>query len=372
MNILYLADINSTHDIKWMSYFVNKKIGNLYVLTRSIHRSTEFNLALTWVGEIPDFSHIRFYKTLFTAYRIKRHIKKYKIDLIHILYTEPNALWCMFRRYFEIPIILTCRGTDVLKTIPETFEKKNLINLLVARSYKLAFNRADWITCTSQSQIKSVAAFSSRYHGVSLIRTGVDIERLKKDTSLYYTLDEQVKYFLFPRYMTPLYQHEFCLNAIALLEPDLKEKYAMVFIGKDAGDLKYQEEILQLMGEQTDVRFVFLPMLSQEQLFELYKRATLVIMTPKSDGSPVSAMEAAVCGAKVILPPLEYDLEVFDDYFFKLARWKAEDLAMLIERAVYKDKPVLPELTKFDRRFYMERLWNIYLEVTRNMAKSRA
>jgi glycosyltransferase involved in cell wall biosynthesis len=103
----------------------------------------------------------------------------------------------------------------------------------------------------------------------------------------------------------------------------------MVFLGKDRGDKSYQAKLEAKMKGVSDARFVFLEHLKQETIFELFKRASLVVMTPHSDGSPVSAIEAMIAKVPVILPPLDYDEEVFGNVF-KLKSWDAQDLSDLI------------------------------------------
>ena len=164
MNILYLADPNSIHDLKWIRYFSQKKEFKTYILPRYHHnksfRINNQSLDIEVLNYIHDFSILRFYRTLSDAYKIKKIVKRKKIDIIHIIYAEPNALWCLFRRYFSIPMIISSLGTDVLKTIPETFKKRNLINYAVALAYKMAYLTADIATGTSKSQLTSIKKIS--------------------------------------------------------------------------------------------------------------------------------------------------------------------------------------------------------------------
>lgn len=363
-NVLYLADLNCIHDTKWISYFIKKRMGKAFLLTRPHQVFTDNSVEeLTTLGSIPDFSHVRFYETLMGAYKIKRLIKKHKIDIIHILFAEPNALWCLFRKYFDVSMVITCRGTDVLFTIPETFKKKTFINYLVAPAYKFAFLRADWITATSECQLESVKKFSGRTNQLTIIRTGVELERLQSDTSHHFPLHDSLPFILFPRYIKPIYNHEFSLAAIALLSQEIKTSYKMVFVGKDSGDLAYQQKLEKLMLEQTDITFEFIEKQSQEALFELYKRASLVVMVPVSDGSPVSGMEALLCGAKVILGPLDYDPAVFSTAIH-LKKWDTRELAETIIVALtnLQTKSLLTESIKLlmDRNYNMQKMMEIY------------
>jgi len=366
MNILYLANPFDSHDIKWISYFVENKFVKAFLMPRTSHKipdSLALNGSLQIVDPVPDFSILRFYQTLYAAYRIKRFIRKNEIHAIHILFAEPNALWCIFRDYFSIPIIVTCRGTDVLKTIPRAFQERNLINRFVAPAYIRAFLKADFVTGTSRQQVNSIFKFSGRNQNVSIVRTGVDINRLRGDTSSAFPLPDQKPFILLPRYIKPLYNHEFCLSAIELLPTKVKAMCRIVLIGKnkDPQQAAYQNFLEEKMNTIKDVEFIFLPEMAQESMFELYKRASLVIMTPNSDGSPVSAMEAVVCGAKVILGPLPYD-EIFKPWTFKLKDWSQQELADLILHclSIQNSTDMKSFFPLVDRNVEMEKVRAIY------------
>ncbi|MBR9998746.1 MAG: glycosyltransferase, partial [Cyclobacteriaceae bacterium] len=283
MNILYLADPNSIHDLKWISFFSNMEQYNTFILPRYHHfkfyKRSNDKIEIKILNPIHDFSILRFYQTCIDAWRIKRIIKRNKIDLIHILYAEPNALWCLFKRYFNIPMIISCRGTDVLKTIPETFKKKTLINYIVAPAYKRAFLMADMVTGTSKSQLKSIVNLTDRNNRMKLVRTGVDIQH---NTSIsQVNLPEEIKnnpYILFPRFIKPIYNHEFCLEAIRLLPEEIKQSYQMVFVGKNDGDLRYQQIIEGMIREIPDANILFLGKQSQDAFHELIKRSSIVVM----------------------------------------------------------------------------------------------
>ena len=370
MNILYFADPHSIHDIKWINYFSDHLGHQTYILPRRgqvIERKiSTYGTKAVQLDPIIDFSIVRFYRTLLTATRIKATIKKYKIDMVHILYSEPNVLWCLFQFIFGVPMIVSTRGTDVLQTIPKVFQRKSLINFLAAPAYRKAFLKADWVTCTSSKQIKSVITFSGRTSHISIVRTGVDLSLI--ENSLFEKKSTiEGPFVLFPRLIQPVYNHEFGLQAIAGLSEDLKKKYKMVFLGKNSGNLQYQNLLEQMMRATKGVDFVFLEKQNAGSLINLYRNATVVVMTPLSDGSPVSAMEAIVCGTPVILGPIDYDQELFSESVIKLTTWNVQELIdrltdLLTEKI--KFSPVSSSVReKMDRMYNMSRLNKIYKQI---------
>jgi glycosyltransferase involved in cell wall biosynthesis len=64
------------------------------------------------------------------------------------------------------------------------------------------------------------------------------------------------------------------------------------------------------------------------------KKASLCIMTPLSDGTPNSALEAMSAKCPLIVSNLNYDLDLFGDSCFKLKTFDQEELTNLVERAL--------------------------------------
>ncbi len=345
MNILYLADPNSIHDIKWMSFF--SKSHTCFILVRQHHYEL-FNNAyceelklkynINFVGTVEDFSIREFLKTRRTALEIKEHIKVNQIDLFHILYAEPNALWANFKKSFSVPMVLTTRGTDVLKTIPGFFNSYKPIKFLSAFFYKRAFHNFDHIVSTSIRQVSQIETLVGRSSNSSVIRTGVDVDRIKADTSSFGRKELQNKrYVLFPRAMRPLYQHELAVKAVNMLPSRILGQFVFVFVDKKSNNEAYTNEIKGLMDENLLVNYEWFENLNQQTLYETYKNAALVVMTPLSDGTPVSALETMLCKTPLLLPPLDYDEDIFGEGVQKFKSFDPVNLSSTIGRMLSEE-----------------------------------
>jgi glycosyl transferase family 4/glycosyl transferase family 1 len=312
MNILFLADPNSIHDIKWITYFSKKY--NCYLVSRDApHHKPNGNLAgsrIIYIGSIKDYSTIKFWKNYYEAQKLKIIIDKYQIKLFHILYTEPNVLWANFKQYFNIPIIATNRGSDILISISNTFKSRSLLNYFVAANYKKAFANCDRITCTSNSQIKQLKVLDLAQHPI-LIRTGIDMKAI--DSLCHAEIAKTIKkpFVLFPRNMRPVYNHELALEAIKLLHISIRSKFDWVFIDADSNEVEYIKKIKSIIATISDVQIHFLNRLTHAELFPLIRNASLIVMTNLSDGSPVSAMEAMYLKTPLLISPLKYDEDIF-------------------------------------------------------------
>jgi hypothetical protein len=376
VKILFLADPNSIHDIKWISWFSDQH--QCYILARKHHlegwdlaKREAFKMLykIEIVASVEDFSVRRLFNTFWEWRKIKALLSRYQIGVFHIMFAEPNALWCIFRpSTLNVKYVLTTRGTDVLKTIPAHFSKGDLLNKLVSALYKLAFRKFDIITCTSKSQERNVKmiAPSSR---VEIVRTGVDVEAIIATRAEH--LPNKligVRYILFPRNMQPLYNHEFSMEAIRKLPAEILEQFKFVFVDADSKNQVYVQRIQAMMTEFGAHHFCFLPRQSQQAIWALYKNASLVIMNPVSDGAPVSGMEVMICNRPLILGNVDYDEDIFGDTCFKLTEWNADQLAEMITAIVsntvsFNTKYAFTRvIEKGNRNVEMNRLLHLYQE----------
>lgn len=341
INILYLGDPRLIHDIKWISFFSEKETFNCFLIARKCHikddRATKAELAtkkITFLGTIEDCSIVRPFKSFRESQKISKFIKAYKIDLFHLLYAEPNALWGLFKKTFKTPILLTSRGTDILKTIPDFSMRKDVLGRLVWRTYIKAFSQFDFVASTSvRQQNNIIQLLHVSPQKTEVIRTGVDVAIPEK---LQHPFGNQ-KFILFPRAMRPLYDHELALEAIAEMDSHIATDYNYVFLGKDSSDTDYIHKIkTHIKRHIYSDKLLFLDSVGQNEIFNLYHHASLVMMTPKSDGSPVSAVESMLTKTPLVLPNLEYDQTLFGNVLcYKKGNQK--DAALKMKEALNSD-----------------------------------
>ncbi|MEP0984470.1 glycosyltransferase family 4 protein [Ekhidna sp.] len=367
MNILFFANPKSVHDRKWMQFIANNPAYKCFLISRKIHEDFDSKKLenIEFIKPIQDFSILRFWRSLVGIISIYQIIKRNKIDIFHIIYAEPNALWAIGIRLYKIPMILTTRGTDVLKAIPGHFKRRSLLQLIIQKLYKESLNSFSAITCTSQRQVQSLLdlGIESKYH---IVRTGVNVESMMKvkDRKLI-----EKPYILFPRLMKPIYNHEFSIEALSLLTKSIKEMYQVIFLDKDSKEVSYVHKIDKMIKAVEGLDFLFLNRINEDELHDLYKNASLCVMNPVSDGSPVSAMEAMFFNCPLILGPLDYDSDIFGS-ITKLESWEPLELAGLIEESLEKSNGSKPNtkkiiLEKGNRSIEMERLCNIYHHISR-------
>jgi len=337
MNILFLAHPGSVHDLSWMTSLASRSGIRCFCVARKADKrflkpgfiSDLGEKKITFCGFIPDFSIVRPWQTIKGFSILSKVINKHQIDLFHILYAEPNALWVWRKKSLGIPVVITTRGSDILITIQNTFKSGSVLNNILKKLYTSAFLNADFITCTSRLQMEMISRLTKRNDKMELIRTGVDIESIRfADKNKMPDILKNKKYIFFPRNMRPVYNHEFALEAISKLPDSLKKEYAFVFLDSDSTNREYVGKIKNKLSHLKDFYFIFLPSLTKEEVFALYTKAAMVVMTPMSDGSPVSAMEAMASRCPVVMPDLNYDNVLFnpETVFF----YKKNDVSSLV------------------------------------------
>lgn len=330
--ILVLGDLSSSHDRKWLETLTRSS--NLFLITRKSLDVTksmaqwlnEYNIF--YLGSVLDYSVIRPGRNKIQHQKLKNWISENRIDVFHVLYTEPNILWFTYSD-LGVLTVATTRGTDILVTILSFYNKRK-INILanqVFKRYSRAFRNTSFITSTSNRQIETINKIFKRHDNIQLVRTGVIIENIKMKTLEVQKTHRNIVFM--PRGMKQIYNHEFVIAAINKLPMRLKVDYTYVFIGNESNN-KYASEIDRLL-KTSSFNYQFLKTQSHEQMLNLYKQSILTIMTPKSDGTPVSALEAICSGSPVVFGPLDYDEDLFKYGSIRLKSWDENELSEKIQ-----------------------------------------
>lgn len=348
--ILYIANPESIHDIKWISYFsLRNEEYTCYLLsekeqdisTETREKLIELNIHI--LPQIDGFSIRNPFKTLKSIVQLKKHVKSIRPDLLHVLFATPFALWINF---VNVKSIVTFRGSDILKVIPSLLEQKGMKKFYfqwLFRRFKSVFRKVEFVTCTSRSQEKKIRELFPETK-VHLIRTGIDVERIQnlKDRNTPFHIPENKKVVLSPRYFSPIYHIELQLNAIAFFEKSELSSLFFVFIRGRNFDPSYSKRLGSRLNELRDLKgldFIILDHLDQESLWILNHRANLCIMTPLSDGTPNTALEAMATRTPLILPPLPYDEELFSKSCIFLKNYDVTELVEVIRLCINSYDP---------------------------------
>ncbi len=378
--ILYIGDPSSVHDIKWVSYFSVRTDFEAYFLVQEhemnlitperLRLFTELNI--TVVGPIKSYSVWRIWENRDSIRRIFDVIRERKIDIIHPLFATPFALWTTS---VSIPSVITTRGSDIMVVLSGIKDRKGLNGIhgsILFNRFRKAFLRASAVTCTSEGQAERINTLFNCRIPSHIIRTGVNVAEIAAlEPSLELPSDFMDRKTIFlPRYIRPIYRTEMQLDAIRDLPPELKNKASLLLVKGARTEDTYLSLIQRKLAGIVMPYHVF-DSLSQPEMWSAFKMSSLAIMTPRTDGTPNSALEAMAAKCPLIMGSFDYDPDLFsEDSCLRMTTDSSEELTDLIRSAFHK-YPENMLNRAFDnvgvrgnRPTEMERLNKLYLSLT--------
>ena len=377
LKILYIANGNSIHDLKWISYF-SEQVENYscYLLCDTLcELSEETKIAIEkssiqLVKQINPISIKSPIKTWKAIRQYKRLVKDIEPDVIHVLFATPNALWLNFSL---TPSIITMRGSDILLVIPALLNQVGIKSSYFAflfRQFKKAFLKASVVTGTSYPQIeKATELFNGA--NLTLVRTGVEVEKIDQidQNELIPDFLREKEFVFSPRFMAPIYNIEFQLDAISKLDRKIIERFTFVFIrGIQFDEEYYHVQLKRLNQLKVDVNLSYhvIDYLDQQSMWMFLKKASLCLMTPSSDGTPNSALEAMAAKCPLVISNLNYDKDLFENTCVKLKSFDIEELVEVMELTLINYDLALLErayqqvLAQGNRTVEMEKMVHAY------------
>ncbi len=341
-NILYLGNIDAIHDFKWASFFSIQERYNIFFLdvggstleSNPYLKKIYIEAGITFLKpvKLPPFKRL---DKLYANYlHVKKCVKKHKIDIIHSLSVTTTSLFLLG---YKKPYIVTTRGSDILvelTNMKKRGEQSSKLDSFMFRQFKKLFKKANAVTSTSLKQVERVGEImDTQSH---LVRTGLDFNLIENiDCGQHFPEELKGKKYVFsPRLIRPIYNIELQVEALKLLDESILKEYIFVFIQfKDKGP-EYVKMIKGGLDSISHLQYIVYNNIPQEQMFCLFKNAKLAVMTPKSDGTPNSALEAMALQCPLIVGNLEYDKDLFDGYCMKLNADEPKELAEMISTAL--------------------------------------
>lgn len=328
---------------------------------------------IQYLGSVTSFSLSSPLLALKSIRIINKFIQNYKIELFHVLMSTPYAVWCNF---VKVPYIITTRGSDALINIP-SLKSGGLKNKIWLYLYKRAFANAFKVTSTSFGQIKKLRSVFGDFNNQVMIRTGIDIENIEKSSG-YHNLDKKLtpKKFVFaPRHFTRIHNPELIVDSVPFISTQILRQYYFVFISAKYPESNYLKKMhtkLEEAQKKYGLKYIVLQHIEQNVMWEYFNNASLAVLTPISDGTPNTALEAMALKCPLIVANLNYDEDLFTKTCLKLKSYNPDELGELINYAL-NDYPVsLLENAKEkvsilgNKKIEMEKLKSIYLSVSSN------
>ena len=295
MKICYLADANSIHTFKWVSYFVNKghkiSIISLKPSAFDYHGVDIFEIKKIKTAPILISHLINFFPILFQIFRFKKHIKP---DIFHALGSS-NGWLAVFAKCR--PLIYTIADPGIL-SIP--FQRKLPAIYKILNKY--AIKKADLLVCDGKNIRKAMIELGAIPKKIKIIRYGVNLEKFKPQQ-----LNEKLKNKLFSQDVKivistkPLRKEcdlETLIRAVPLVLKEVPEtRFLIVGDGEEKVKLK---NLAKSLGILNKIKFV--GWISPEDLPQYFNLAEIFICTSLVEtGLASSTAEAMACGIPVIV-----------------------------------------------------------------------
>jgi hypothetical protein len=204
---------------------------------------------------------------------------------------HPNAIYHAHSMYYlwlasaaGVPFVGTPQGSDILikpyKSIFYRFASSHALRC--AKAVTVDSN----IMAQAVSEIADVKAL--------VLQNGIDLSNLEKTRVALSDIDNDRRFFVSIRAMTPLYRIDKII--LARNRSDKYKAHNLRFI------YPFQEfEYLTCIRDLMDKEDQDLGRLNRSEMYEILFKSKLVFSIPSSDSSPRSVFEAIFCGAAVAL-----------------------------------------------------------------------
>ena len=314
MNIAYIADANCNHGFRWVDYFskeneviiiclASQKENNLYIN----HPSVKVFAILPDVFPLKNILK----KNKITG-QIKTILKENHSTVVHSMYAVPYSFYGYLSAFKNH--IITTRGSDVFvnyKTFTEG-AKKTIAHFLLKKLFEKSFNKARYIAFDSYTQKTKIESFLKDKQKGTVIRMGVNLNPFINHALTESQKNEVVVFS--NRSMTALYNIHKIIAAIKIIKdkhPELKIKLKTInYYGVESYLKKIRRQIADLkLNEDVEI----LKSATVPELVKHYFNSDVVIMIPSSDGSAVSGAEAMLMKKPLIIGPIDYDKDLYNN-----------------------------------------------------------
>ena len=336
MQIVFIANANSIHTLRWISYFIkNKNEITLISIEKPNHTTIiEFNKLKKKVKVF----YLNSFISIISA--INFLINK-NYSLVHIHYLGWHSLLSAFIKKSS-KLILTPWGSDLL------FNKNNVL-----KKFWLAklFKRSDFLICDSK-RLESESVFLGMNKDKTLISMfGVDTDIYKKSRRIF----SMKKNFI----VGSNRNHEDVYDIITLLNASkiiCKMRDDVEFYLAGSGSLK-QMHIDYVKKNNLDYKVRFLGLLNKEEMLKFYNDIDIYVSTSLSDGGLSASIAESMAFERLNIISNNSDNKKWvrnksNGYLFRTSDYK--ELAKLIINSI-KDKENSLKIAERSRQIIVKR-----------------
>lgn len=333
--LCFIADARSPHTLKWVE-------GCRPLNWRMVVISH-------WPGEIPGVEVIVHPLPLMGFWRyawpVRRTIKRLKPDIVHAHQFGAHALYAWFSGCSRI--VVSAWGSDILVRPKQSRVYRWLLRFLIPQM--------SLITAVSNQVTKELINLGAKPERILNFPMGIPLSEYEK---LQADVTEKALVICSPRLHEPIYNLNIILEAFGRIAADFPAvELWLLGNGSLTGDLQ------RYVADNHVPRVTFWGRLSPVDALEKIARCAVMVSIPRSDGTPVSMLEAMAAGCLLIVS----DLPTYHDWIKDgenglIVNSNAADLAVALRRSI-QDKDLRERAARINRELIRERaIWEEQFE----------
>ncbi|MGQ9460599.1 MAG: glycosyltransferase family 4 protein [Candidatus Bathyarchaeaceae archaeon] len=358
LKICYLANAQSIHTKRWISYFAQKG-HNVHLISAEKGSGNNLGVRLHHI----NWPNVRFgmlpfelFRALFTFMKIRGLLRGINPDILHAHYISGFLPFFGSLSGFR-PLVVSAWGSDILIVAKRSKLRRFIV--------KYVLKKADLITCDAEHMKEAIRSLGATPKKISIVNFGVDTrkfspkrrsERLRKKLGIRDSLT-----VISLRNLDPIYDVESLIKAVPLVLKSVPEaKFVIAYIrGSQEKELK---DLARSLGVSDSVMFVgFIP---NDELPQYLVSMDVYVSTSLSDaGLAASTAEAMACGLPVVITDFGDNRKWVEDEVNGFVV-PVKDPISLAEKIVYllKNKDIRTKFGKVNRKIIEERN-NYYKEM---------
>ncbi|HEX8368200.1 MAG TPA: glycosyltransferase family 4 protein [Pyrinomonadaceae bacterium] len=316
MRICYFADGRSVHTKRWISFFVGRGYAMHLISFKPMDERQTAEMEEIGVrchGHVGDFHLKKFWLTLKDLQKVRRVLKKEKIDILHSHFLGTNTWFAtvsMFR-----PHIISVMGGDVKG---ESWQPNS--NIQERMLTPLALEKADAVTVWSNNIGKIVSRYRRKTPVFEWVHGGIDLQKFKPAPKPEYLLERLEipggsPVVFSPRLVRRLYNIDQVARAAGIVCDKLPDTYFIIALPTMILDEEYTEEIKKIFAENSaGERVRFVSTIPHHEIADYFRLADVTVSIPSTDGTPMSVLESMACGTPAVIGDLsDYDADYFEN-----------------------------------------------------------
>ena len=295
MKLCFIANPNSIHTRRWLTYFQQQGHQILLLADQPVSDAIPGIETI----DLTQWSKAKKGRFVLWAYHVRRLLAQWQPDILHA-HQVSSAGWLGWASGFH-PFVVMPWGSDLYQHPKHSRMARWL-------AYQV-MKKADLVMADSHDLLQIAQQYGATPQNCHLVQWGVNLDLFQPSPhrepirQKFGWQNRQV--ILSPRSLRPIYRHEV---TIASIEEVRQIFPSVLFVFRDYGadSPDYPTKLRQLIQSHNLTEIVqFLPESPHyADVIPVYQASDVVVSVPTSDGTPMSVLEAFACGVPVIASDL--------------------------------------------------------------------